>query len=107
MNETKDFDTQLKEMCEIRKEQEWWQHNSLKGKLHQIIVDFKCWAYSQGRFNDLDVNLFAEYVDKVNPAITENMKRYIAERYFGFEFKFNHNDMKWHITKRGTQLLEI
>lgn len=101
----KDFETQLKEMCDVRKKNECFEYNSINGKTKEIIIDFKCWAFSKNFFYNLDIKLFTQYIKENKKYISEDIKRRIAEKYFGYEFNFSYNDNKWHIIKKGNLLI--
>ena len=96
-----DFETIAREMTEIRqrKEREDARTKSLNGEAEYI--KFKCWcnAFKNGKGQN-DARVFAEYLKEEGKELEFNQKKYLAEKYFGYEYEYNYETHEWETHKR-------
>lgn len=100
-----DFETQLKQMAEnrIKKEQDFY--NSKDGKLYYMLIDFKCWCHSKGKFNNLTEEDFKAYKNEFNITLDFALEKLIYEKWFGYEFEFDSINEKWKTLKKGEKVI--
>lgn len=101
-----DFETQIREMVEIRhsKEREEATRNANNGE--DEYTRFKCWcnAFKNGKGKN-DARVFAEYLKEEGKELEFNQKKYLAEKYFGYEYEYNYKTHEW-TTKKKKDILE-
>lgn len=88
----------LREMAKERKKQESWERLWNESTGENIYTDFKAWcnAYNGGK-GKFDAYVFAEFLKAQNINIGFWQRKYLAEKYFGYQFEFTGND--WIIKK--------
>ena len=102
----------------LRKEQEarYELLNSFKYKADMVYTDFKLWCLAthpiiendqinmQRMIEEVFTNsdLFKQFCSLDNSLLENNafwIKKYIAEKYFGYSYEFNHDTMTWRAKK--------
>lgn len=58
-----------------------------------------CNAFNEGQ-GKLNSKIFAKYLKEENIELNFWQKKYLAEKYFGFEYTYNYNKDKWLIKKK-------
>ena len=102
-----DFETQLTQMAENRKNKEQEFYNSKDGKLHLLEVDFKCWCHGKGKFNNLTEEDFKEYKKEFSIMLDFFLEMLVYEKWFGYVFEYDSINEKWKtIEKKGWVLNE-
>lgn len=95
-----DFEEQIREMVEIRKDKEARENEVAKTRGEYEYTKFKCWcnAFKNGQGKN-NAKVFAEFVKAENIELTFWQKKAIAEKYFGYEYNYDYEKDEW-ITKK-------
>ena len=103
----KEFDIILDRMCKNRLAERERFYNSIDGKLFEILVDFKCYMYSKGKFGNLTSEDFNEYkkINNIKLDFYTNMK--IFEDWFGYKFNYDNKKEKWVTFEKGKDVLNF
>lgn len=72
--------------------------NNLEYESNKIMIYFKCWCNSKGFIQYNEIN-FRRYCLEEKLNIDFWIKKYIFEKYFDYEFTFDHIFMKWKAKK--------
>lgn len=99
------FDTLLKEMANKRIAERERYYRSSQSEIDDVLIDFKCWAYSKGRFYNLDEKLFNAYKNETKTKISFDLNMSIFEEYFGYKFQYDPLEMKWKTIVKGKRLI--
>lgn len=102
-----EFDMILDRICKNRLAERERFYNSIDEKLFEILVDFKCYMYSKGKFENLTSEDFNEYksVNNIKLDFYINMKIY--EEWFGYKFNYDDKKQKWTTIKKGDKVLNF
>lgn len=103
----KEFDIILDRMCQNRKIERERFYNSIEGKVFEILIDFKCYMFSKGKFENLTSNDFNEYkkINNIKLDFYTNMK--IFEDWFGYKFNYDNKKEKWVTFEKGKDVLNF
>lgn len=103
----KEFDIILDRMCRNRKTERERFFNSIEGKVFEILIDFKCYMFSKGKFENLTSNDFNEYkkINNIKLDFYTNMK--IFEDWFGYKFNYDNKKEKWVTFEKGKDVLNF
>lgn len=103
----KEFDIILDRMCKNRKTERERFYNSIEGKVFEILIDFKCYMFSKGKFENLTSNDFNEYkkINNIKLDFYTNMK--IFEDWFGYKFNYDNKKEKWVTFEKGKDVLNF
>ena len=102
-----EFDIILNRICKNRLAERERFYNSIDGKLFEILVDFKCYMYSKGKFGNLTSEDFKEYIKVNNIKLDLYINMKIYEEWFGYEFDFDNKNNKWITKKKGDKVLNF
>ena len=72
--------------------------NNLKGENIYGLFCLWCNAFRNGE-GKTNPNEFALFLKTENIGITPTQRRYLAEKYFGYKFKYNYETKKWDIVQ--------
>lgn len=101
-DQEKDFYEIATEEHKIRQREE--EYSNLKWKVsgEGEYARFCLWCNAfnkgQGKSNS---EIFAKYLKEENIKLTFWQKKYLAEKYFGFEYDFDYFTRKWKVTKKS------
>lgn len=103
----KEFDIILDRMCRNRKTERERFYNSIEGKVFEILIDFKCYMFSKGKFENLTSEDFNEYkkINNIKLDFYTNMK--IFEDWFGYKFNYDNKKEKWVTFEKGKDVLNF
>lgn len=93
------FYKELKDCHDERLKQERILKQSLDYQAELQYCLFKIWCKVYNN-NEYTMQNFKEYAQENDLHFL--VKKKIAETYFGYAFDYNHDDGKWHCTKRKT-----
>lgn len=99
------FDTLLKEMADKRIAERERYYRSSQSEIDDILIDFKCWAYSKGKFYNLDEKLFNAYKTETKTKISFDLNMAIFQKCFGYKFDYDSLNSKWRTTKKGDRVI--
>lgn len=103
----KEFDIILDRMCKNRKTERERFYNSIEGKVFEILIDFKCYMFSKGKFENLTSEDFNEYkkINNIKLDFYTNMR--IFEDWFGYKFNYDNKKEKWVTFEKGKDVLNF
>lgn len=103
----KEFDIILDRMCKNRKTERERFYNSIEGKVFEILIDFKCYMFSKGKFENLTSEDFNEYkkINNIKLDFYTNMR--IFEDWFGYKFNYDNKKEKWVTFEKGNDVLNF
>lgn len=95
-----DFEEQIREMVEIRKDKEAKENEVAKTRGEYEYTKFKCWcnAFKNGKGQN-SARVFAEFLKEENIELTFWQKKAIAEKYFGYKYTYNYQEDTWDTKK--------
>lgn len=95
------FEKMIAEEHEIRTRQEREQMHLRKITGENQYTDFCLWcnAFNKGQGKN-DNQTFKRYMQEQNITLNFWQKKHLAEKYFGYEYKFDNDSRKWFIMKK-------
>ena len=102
-----EFDMILDRICKNRLAERERFYNSIEGKVFEILIDFKCYMFSKGKFENLTSEDFNEYkkINNIKLDFYTNMK--IFEDWFGYKFNYDNKKEKWVTFEKGKDVLNF
>lgn len=96
----KSFYEIAREAHKDRIREEYWQNNSLDNRAKQEYAKFCIWcrAFKNADFNEQN---FKIYQRQEHTNFDFWLKKRIAELFYGYEFEFDYNTMKWKSYKKS------
>lgn len=91
-----DFDTQIRQMQRERQREEYWRsvHNRVTGE--SIYTMYKCWCMGYRNGEDkTNAKVFGQYLKEHNIELTFWQRKYLAEKYFGYQYVWNAEKKDW------------
>ena len=96
----KSFYEIAREVHKDRIREEYWQNNSLDNRAKQEYAKFCIWcrAFKNADFSEQNFKL---YQNQEHTHFDFWLKKRIAELFYGYEFEFDSNTMKWKSRKKS------
>lgn len=102
-----DFETIVRSVVDERRRNEYNEdlENYQNGEYE--YTKFKCWcnAFKNGKGQD-NPKVFAEYLKSVGSELGFWAKKHLAEKYFDYEYDYDHNTGEWNIHRKKNDILE-
>lgn len=73
-------------------------HNSMKYRAGIAMTYFHVWCFVNERDYKCE-DVFKEYLKVENPELNFWIKKYIAENFWGYKYKYDNHKNKWIVTK--------
>lgn len=97
-----DFDTQIRRMQNARHRERYLQSVQKELNGENIYTRYKFWCsvyHEEG--DETNATVFSEYLREYNIELTFWQRKYLAEKYFGYSFKWNNSEQDWDIIKEN------
>lgn len=95
------FEEQILIEHNSRIQRESWERHLKEVRGEYIYLDFCIWCNCQGDDGKLreSERAFAEWLKRENRELTPYQRRWLAEKYFGWQFTWNEEKKEWEIKK--------
>ena len=103
MNNLETFESQIEIEHKERVRKDNIKHKLMDIRGENIYIGFCVWCNCQGDTNHKlrgSAKVFANWLKNKKIVLSEYQRRYIANKYFGWEFYWNEKESKWESKKK-------